>query len=642
MHPLSSAQRRLWFLDRLGGAGVAYNVPVVLRLRGTLDTEALAAALADLAARHEVLRTVYRERDGEPCQLVLPAAEISIPVVRTSCTAEGLAAAVTAAHEHLFDLATDLPLHAELITPAGAEESVLVLVIHHIATDGWSMGPFMQGLSAAYTARLRGEAPDWEPLAVQYADYALWQLDELGTLDQPGSHLGSQLAFWRETLAGLPADPPLPADRVRPARSSHRGGRLLRVLDPELWEALRERARAADVTPFMLAQAAVGALLARSGAGTDLALGTVVAGRGRPELDELIGFLVNTLVLRTDLSGDPSVPELLERVRGSALAAFAHQELPFDRLVEELAPARTLGRHPLFQVLLLWESGGDPNLELPGVDCRLADIETDLVKFDLEFGFAERPDGGLLMLVGYAGDLFDRATAEALSDRLLRVLTQVAADPGVRVADLELLTAEEEELVSRKWSGGEGVTSAVLAALAVPELAAGPPPGTRLLVLDPYGRPTAPGMPGLLHLLAEGEAEPRPTGALVSWTATGDLLPRRPDGAPAVQPSAAPAAPTADAALADDRHTELVCELFGEVLGVPGIEPEDSFFDLGGHSLLASRLANRLRQALGVQVTVAAVFEHPTPAALARALATGGRRARRALRPANSPSTQPS
>ncbi|MDI5972639.1 amino acid adenylation domain-containing protein [Streptomyces sp. SL13] len=444
--PLSPAQRRLWFLHRLEGPTATYNVPVVTRVRGEVDTEALSAALADLLERHEVLRTVYAEVEGEPEQRVLPAAAARVPVIRTRSTPQEAPAAVHAACHHVFDLAADLPLHAELVEH-GDGVGDLVLVWHHIATDGLSMGPLMRDLAAAYAARRTGTAPVWRPLPVQYADYALWQRGLLAAAAEPGSETGRQLAFWRETLAGLPQELTLPADRPRPARAGHRGGRAHLTVDGELPQAIKELARGAGATVFMVAHAAVAVLLSRLGAGTDVPLGTVVAGRDDEALTDLTGFFVNTVVLRTDLSGDPAFSDLLARVRTADVAAFEHQGLSFDRLVEELQPARSLARHPLFQVAVAWESGTASGAgsfaDLAGAACAPGGTVLDVAKFDLEFTFTESPDGSLGITVGYARDLFDERTAHALGDRLLRVLRAVTADPGTRVGGVDVLAPGE-------------------------------------------------------------------------------------------------------------------------------------------------------------------------------------------------------
>ncbi|MFC5157031.1 amino acid adenylation domain-containing protein, partial [Streptomyces amakusaensis] len=448
MYPLSPAQRRLWFAHRLEGPSATYNIPVVTRVQGELDLAALQAALGDVLDRHEVLRTVYREQDAEPVQVVLPAEPAQVRIGVTRCAAERAAAVVTRHSEHLFDLATDLPVHAHLVR-TGETDALLVLVLHHIAADGWSMGPLATDLAHAYGARTAGRTPDWEPLPVQYADYTLWHHELLGEPSDPDSEVSRQLGHWRETLAGLAGELPLPRDRARPDRPSFRGDSVTFRLGPDTADRLREIARAQHATLFMVVQAALAASLTRLGCGTDIPLGTVAAGRTEEALDDLVGFFVNTLVLRTDTSGNPTFEELLGRARHTALSAYAHQDVPFDRLVEELRPARSPGSHPLFQILLTstvrGEGGG---LALPGLECEPADTGLYIAKFDLEFAAVESPDG-LDIMVGHAVDIFDRDTVRSLGERLVRMLTAVADDPAARINDVDLLTAPERERLER-------------------------------------------------------------------------------------------------------------------------------------------------------------------------------------------------
>ncbi|MFE3106921.1 amino acid adenylation domain-containing protein [Kitasatospora indigofera] len=454
--PLSFAQQRLWLIDRMEGPGPLYNVPLALRLHGSLDLAALEAALADVVERHESLRTVVVEADGEPCQLVLPA-DAARPVLEiVDCRAAGAAAVAEEFADRPFDLAGDLPVRAAALQLA-AEEHLLVLVLHHIASDGWSMGPLMRDLAEAYTARTAGERPAWQPLAVQYADYALWQRELLGAEDDPTSLVSRQLAHWREALADLPAEVPLPTDRPRRASTDHLGDRVVLPLGAELHRELLEVARAHRVTLFMVLQAGVAALLSRLGAGTDVPIGSVVAGRSDEALDELVGFFVNTLVLRTDTSGDPSFAELLARVREVDLAAYAHQDVPFERLVEELNPVRSLARHPLFQVMLVLEGAGDTPLDLAGLRASAEPVGASAAKFDLNIGMGESFDqdgnpAGLECAIDYAVDLFDRSTVVSVAERLGRLLAGVAADPSVPVSRVELLGSVERELVLEGWN----------------------------------------------------------------------------------------------------------------------------------------------------------------------------------------------
>ncbi|WP_336621622.1 condensation domain-containing protein, partial [Streptomyces sp. DH37] len=326
--PLSFAQRRLWFLNRMEGPSGTYNIPLAVRLTGTLDTTALHTALLDVIERHEALRTLFPDADGEPWQHIVPAGEATLPLETVDTTAEDLPTALAATAAAGFDLATDLPIRATLFRLADTEH-VLCVVVHHIAGDGWSQAPLARDLGHAYRARLTGTAPTWHPLPVQYADYALWQHEVLGEESDPHSPIAAQLAHWRQTLAGLPEELTLPVDRARPPVASYRGGLVTTELGPRLHRDLTALARSTRSSLFMVLQAGVAGLLSRLGAGTDIPLGTAIAGRTDTALDDLVGFFVNTLVLRTDTSGDPGLRDLVERARTTDLAAYAHQDLPF-------------------------------------------------------------------------------------------------------------------------------------------------------------------------------------------------------------------------------------------------------------------------------------------------------------------------
>ncbi|MEO3810551.1 amino acid adenylation domain-containing protein [Sphaerisporangium sp. B11E5] len=452
--PLSFAQRRMWFLNLLEDRGATYNMPSVLRIRGDLDVAALRLALADVVGRHESLRTVIEHVDGRPYQKVLEAGAVLGDVI--ACDEQGLAAAVSAATGRGFDLSAEIPVRATLLR-LDAGEHVLALVLHHIAGDGWSVGPLLRDLSMAYAARCAGRVPEWEPLPVQYADYAVWQQELLGEEGDPESLLSEQLAYWTEALAGLPEELNLPFDRPRPVVASYRGGVVEFSVDAGVHGRLVGLARECRCTVFMVVQAAVAALLSRLGAGGDVPIGAPVAGRSDEALEDLVGFFVNTLVLRTDVSGDPTFRELLERVRQADLAAFAHQDLPFEFLVEKLNPVRSASRHPLFQVMVTLQNNADGEFGLHELDVIDEPASLDTVKFDLSFGFAERQgaDGdpaGLGGALQYAGDLLDPSTAERMVTWLARLLTAVAGDPDVRLSAVELLSAAERRQVLEDWN----------------------------------------------------------------------------------------------------------------------------------------------------------------------------------------------
>ncbi|MEV7579172.1 amino acid adenylation domain-containing protein [Streptomyces erythrochromogenes] len=440
--PLSSAQHRLWFAHQAEGPSAHHNVPFAYRLSGPLDPAALGAALGDLVARHEVLRTVFDEHGGEPVIRVLADAAAEVPLeVRRAADPVELADAVREVSGHRFDIAAELPLRARLVE-VGEREWVLVLVVHHIATDGWSWGPLLTDLGTAYAARCAGTAPAFEPLPVQYGDHTVWQRSVLGEEGDPDSLLGRQLDFWAEELAGSPAELVLPYDRPRPSVASFAGGSVPLELDAELHGRLLEVARAHGCTLFMVLQAGLSVLLSRLGAGTDIPIGTVVAGRTDEALDDLVGFFVNTLVLRTDVSGDPTFAELLGRVRETDLAAYEHQDVPFERVVLAVNPERSLARHPLFQVLLQVQSEPPALPRLTGLAARPHPVEWAVSKFDLgvDLGEQRAADGGPLGLTGevtYATELFDRASAERLAADLALVLRGLAAAPERTVGSVD-------------------------------------------------------------------------------------------------------------------------------------------------------------------------------------------------------------
>ncbi|GDY51931.1 hypothetical protein SVIO_025540 [Streptomyces violaceusniger] len=452
MIPASYAQRRLWFLDRLEGPSALYNIPLVLRLSGRLDVAALRAALTDVLTRHESLRTRFAQADGEPVQEIVPVAGLGDPLTVTAVDPAGLEDEIARTTRHVFDLATDIPFHARLLTVTD-RESVLVLVVHHIAADGWSVAPLCRDVSDAYTARGAGREPEWAPLPVQYADYTLWQRELLGDTADPGSVLATQLAHWRDALAGAPEELTLPIDRPRPATAGHDGGIVRFEVPAELHARLADLAVRHGVTPFTVWHAAIAVLLSKLGAGEDIPIGSPVAGRNEEDLDDLVGFFVNTLVLRTDLTGDPAFTDVLDRVGRATVDALQHQDVPFERLVEELAPVRSVARHPLFQVNLTLHNTADAAVSLPGLTATAHIAEVPLAKFDLDFQVSERFDdagrpAGQDVEILYAADLFDRATVERIAARMLRVLHTVAAEPGTPVHAIDVLDESERRLLA--------------------------------------------------------------------------------------------------------------------------------------------------------------------------------------------------
>jgi amino acid adenylation domain-containing protein len=448
--PLSFAQQRLWFLDQLEPNSPIYNIPRAIRMQGALDVAALQKTLNAIVARHEVLRTTFAVKDESPVQVIAEHRSVALPVTDLSIypeperEAHALRLAAAEARRH-FDLARDILLRASLLRLEAAEH-VLLVTLHHIAADGWSMGLLLQELAALYAAYADGRPVPLPELPIQYADYALWQRQWLH-----GGVLAAQLAYWKRQLAApLPALR-LPTDRPRPPVLTFRGAREPLLLPHPLTEALRALSRREGVTLFMTLLAAFQTLLHRYTGQDDIIVGSPIAGRTQAETEGLIGFFVNTLVLRTDMSGNPNFRELLGRVRKITSGAYAHQDLPFERLVEELQPERDLSRSPLVQVMLILQNAARQTLELPGLTLTPLEVDSGTAKFDLTLSMIEE-DKGLRGWLEYNTDLFEAVTIRRLLGHFHSLLAGILTDPEQRLAELPLLTESERQQLLVAWN----------------------------------------------------------------------------------------------------------------------------------------------------------------------------------------------
>ncbi|HWM07580.1 MAG TPA: amino acid adenylation domain-containing protein [Actinophytocola sp.] len=434
--PPSSAQLRMWFLNRFDPGSAEYLVPVVLRLRGPLDVPALRAALDALLARHEVLRTRYVATDGVPEQVIEPRAALDLPVLDYTGRAAAAEAFVLAETGRGFVLDAELPIRAALLR-VDADEHLFALTMHHIAVDGWSVDLLLRDLDAGYRRR----AP--APLGVQYADFAVWQ--------RYHGQSAADLAYWTDRLAGLtPLD--LPTDRPHPQTRDARGDVVEFEVPAEVAAAVADIARTYAVTPFVVLLAAFQVLLARWSGQRDIAVGTPVAGRSRREVEDVVGLFVNTVVLRSTVDLDAGFAELLDAVRQHVVGAYSHQDLPFERLVDELRPERDLARNPLFQVMFeLQHASADP-LALGDLDVRRVPAPWRTAKLDLTLALGRRADGGLRGIVEYATAIYDRSTVERLVGHYLTVLGAATADPATPVGRLPVLTGEERARIVHEWN----------------------------------------------------------------------------------------------------------------------------------------------------------------------------------------------
>ncbi len=613
--PLSFAQERLWFVDRFEPGSTMYNITAAARLGGVLDVPALTAAIGEIVRRHEVLRTGFAEAEGRPVQEFASWALLELPLADLSGLPEGgrdaeMRRILEEDAAQPFDLGRPPMLRTPLLRLA-ADEHVLLLDFHHIASDGWSIGVFLRELTLLYDAAVSGRPSPLPPLAVQYADFAHWQREWMR-----GDVLLGQLDYWGRALAGAPPVLDLATDRPRETARDRRAAERGFMLPAPLVAELTRLGQGEGATLFSVLTAGFQALLSRLSGQEDLVVGSPIANRNRLETEPLIGFFVNVLALRLDLSGDPSFLELARRARETALGAYSHQDLPFEKLVELLATARDLDSTPVFQVLFalqnsLWSGPrlGDLSVEALPVPSRDA-------KFLLNLVLIPAADGALTGTLEYRAALFDAAAMDRLAARFTALLEAVAADPLRRLSDLPLLASEEEIQTVRAWSRDSGLR------LSEP-----------VQVLGKDGQPVPPGVPGELFFV-EPDGGLRPVGERARWLSSGDLeILERPSPGEALgseRERAAHEAPRTEV-------EELLAGLWKDLLGVESVGLHDDFFALGGHSLLATRLLSHVRSALGVDLPVRRLFEASTLEAQAAAVEA----ARGALQPVQEPALQP-
>ena len=446
---LSFAQQRLWFLAQFEGVSESYHIPTGLRLRGALNKVSWRRSLDRLVERHEGLRTVFVSEEGEPRVELLPAA-CGFPMVEHDLEHEAdaerrLDALSVEEAQAPFDLAKGPLIRGRLIR-MGAEDHVFLLTQHHIVSDGWSMGVLTRELSTLYSAFASGQEDPLPPLTIQYPDYAAWQRKWLS-----GERQAKQAEYWRHNLKEAPGQLALPTDRPRPAKQSFVGGWVGIEVDAELTRGLKRLSQQQGTTLFMTVLTAWAAVLSRLAGQEDIVIGTPTANRNRREVEELIGFFVNTLALRIDLTGEPSTVELLRRVRETALAAQDHQDLPFEQVVEIVQPERRLDQTPIFQVMFAWQSNEGGAFELPGLKVEGAGGGLGAVKFDLELSLGEE-EGRIVGGLGYAKALFDEETIERYRGYLARLLKGMVADAEQAVARIEVLGTAERKLLLETWN----------------------------------------------------------------------------------------------------------------------------------------------------------------------------------------------
>ncbi|MGV9860986.1 condensation domain-containing protein, partial [Gordonia sp. NPDC003425] len=465
--PLSFAQSRMWFINRFEPGTATYNIPALLRLRGPLDIDALRHAMVDVVARHEILRTTFPAVDGAPVQVIHPAHRVTTDLDFAVVDDED---ALREAVSTGFDVTEQWPLRVRVLA-MNADEHLVAVVAHHIAADGESMRPLVADLVTAYLARAGGRSPDFVPLTVQFADYAIWQHETLGDPADPASVVGAQLDHWRTTLAGLPDVLDIPADRPRPTVASHRGARLEVTIPAEVAGRITATAAAHGVTPFMVVHAALAVLLARLSGGNDIAIATPVAGRGQAVLDPLVGMFVNTLVLRTGIEPAEPFSDLLDRVRVTDLEAFTHADVPFETIVDALDPVRSEAFAPLAQVMLSLDSGATADDAVRVDTLEVESVAPPVVpaQLDLAVTVATEPAGeDWRCSIVYATDLFDESRVATFAERYRALLGGLTAVPGDAVGDVVMITRAEADAAVAAATGPivDPITTTVADAVA--------------------------------------------------------------------------------------------------------------------------------------------------------------------------------
>jgi amino acid adenylation domain-containing protein len=615
---LSYAQERLWFLSELMGASAVYTIPLALRISGEVDEDALLASLRALVERHESLRTRFEKRDGVAVQAIeLPDAVVleveAVADVESICRAE---------RNYCFAVTGERLCRIRVLRVA-ADEYVMLLTMHHSVSDGWSLGVFFREWVALYEAYTQSRPSPLASLPTQYADYAQWQRRWL-----QGEVLERQLSYWREQLAELPPVLELPTDRVRPVEQTYRGATERVSLSKDLSDGLQQLSREYGATLFMTLLSAFGVLLSRYSEQQDLAVGTPIANRVRGETEGLIGFFVNTLVMRCDLTGEPTFVQLLRRMREVALQGYAHQDIPFEYLVEALNPHRSLSHSPLFQVVFALQNMPLERVELEGVQVAPVVHEAEpgegVSRFDLTLSLSEAPSG-LVGILEYNTDLFDRSTAQRLLGHYERLLSGIVVDPQRQVTSYELFSEEEKQRLMERNAAAREAQAKRRALADLEEVLREYQGVLQAAVVREEGAVTAyvvprVGQDGLESALRRHIREQPVLHLMPTQIVQLESLPLTPSGKVDRKALVSPTREGKLHAAPEGMTEELLASVWCALLHLDRVGREDDFFQLGGHSLLATRLVSRVRETFSVELPVRVVFEHQKVREQARAI----------------------